>query len=313
MIDVLYIVGTGRSGSTLLERYLAAHEGTVAVGEVVRLWDRGLDDDRLCSCRVPIKECDFWQQVATAAWGPDGAPAHADARSLTHDVGRTRFIPQMHHRALRTRRFAAGLPRSRALVGETYAAIARVARGRLIVDSSKIPAYAHLLSTVPSLRVAYVHLVRDSRAVAHSHMRVRALPEVHWTEEAMSTYSPVRSAVNWDVRFAASLALVPYVRRAFINVRYEDFVTNPTKTVARIREMMRGLRMPELGPLRDDADPAWYHSLQGNPMRFDDRLSFRPDYEWRKAMPARSKVTVGALTLPFLALHASRIGFGSSR
>ncbi|MBA3765170.1 MAG: sulfotransferase, partial [Actinobacteria bacterium] len=49
-IRVLCIAATGQSGSTLLARMLGEVPGYQAVGEVGRIWDRGLHDHIKCSC-----------------------------------------------------------------------------------------------------------------------------------------------------------------------------------------------------------------------------------------------------------------------
>ena len=41
----------------------------------------------------------------------------------------------------------------------------------VIVDSSKFASYGHLLASNPAFDVRVIHLVRDSRAVAHSWQR----------------------------------------------------------------------------------------------------------------------------------------------
>src|SRR5207249_8624923 len=109
-------------------------------------------------------------------------------------VGRIRYLPMIHHRFLRTRSFRTGFDESRELLGRLYDGIANAAPGRLIVDSSKVPSSAHLLSTLPRVRAAYVHLVRDSRAVAYSQQRERVRPDIHWTRETMNRLPPFKSA-----------------------------------------------------------------------------------------------------------------------
>src|ERR1051325_3979583 len=107
MVDVLFILGMGRSGSTALERLLAAHDGTVAIGEARSIWTRGFDDERLCSCRTPIAECTFWQSVRK---NMNGDPDPSTVEALTHHVDRMQFVPMMHYRALRSRRFRRAFP-----------------------------------------------------------------------------------------------------------------------------------------------------------------------------------------------------------
>ena len=58
-----------------------------------------------------------------------------------------------------------------------------------------------------------------------------------------------------------------------------------------------------------DADPDWYHSVHGNPMRFDGAFTIRPDVEWHDAMPATTKTLVTLLTQPFLSMHRLGVGF----
>ena len=89
---MLVIVGTGRSGSTLLGRLLGALPGAVHVGEVRFLWQRGLIEARLCGCGVPVPECPFWRTVLAEAYGarrPDPAAVHARLTSVT----RLRRVP----------------------------------------------------------------------------------------------------------------------------------------------------------------------------------------------------------------------------
>src|SRR4051794_15642729 len=65
MTDLVYIMGHGYSGSTLLTFLLGSHPGIATIGEL-GIAPRGktpTPDEYLCSCQAPILECDFWQQV----------------------------------------------------------------------------------------------------------------------------------------------------------------------------------------------------------------------------------------------------------
>jgi hypothetical protein len=62
-IDVIYVAGCGRSGSTLLDAVLGAHPAVVSVGEV---WyhARWQANNFACTCGAPFNACEFWQAVA---------------------------------------------------------------------------------------------------------------------------------------------------------------------------------------------------------------------------------------------------------
>ena len=56
-LDILYIGGFGRSGSTLVERCLGQLDGFCAAGELRHLWDRGVVHNQLCGCQTPLRAC----------------------------------------------------------------------------------------------------------------------------------------------------------------------------------------------------------------------------------------------------------------
>ena len=68
---VVYVGGTGRSGSTVLANVLGEVPGLVSVGEVRFLWERGILQDRLCGCGDHFSDCPFWSKVLDRALGPD--------------------------------------------------------------------------------------------------------------------------------------------------------------------------------------------------------------------------------------------------
>lgn len=65
-MDLLYISGSGRSGSTLVERLLHASPRFVAVGEFHVLW-RLPADQITCSCGRKLPEDPFWDAVLSRA------------------------------------------------------------------------------------------------------------------------------------------------------------------------------------------------------------------------------------------------------
>ena len=63
---VTYILGAGRSGSTVLERLLSSAPGVVGTGEIATLWRRTLSA-LTCSCGAPAPDCPFWVDVRAKA------------------------------------------------------------------------------------------------------------------------------------------------------------------------------------------------------------------------------------------------------
>ena len=76
---VIYIAGSGRSGSTLLERVLGGMPGAVNVGELIDLFRRTAPRGERCGCGLAFADCPFWTGVGKRAFdGWEGQPAGGD-------------------------------------------------------------------------------------------------------------------------------------------------------------------------------------------------------------------------------------------
>ena len=94
-VKVLFIGGSGRSGSTVVERLLGALPGVCNVGEVVLMWERGLLRGERCGCGVPLPQCPFWCEVGDVAFGGWNAFNVPEFLALKRSVDRHRFIPRL--------------------------------------------------------------------------------------------------------------------------------------------------------------------------------------------------------------------------
>lgn len=306
---VCYIGGFGRSGSTLLETIVAGFAPVCVLGEVVHVWERGVREDRLCSCGQPFSRCPFWQEIGTVAFGGWRAADAARMRELWGRVDRTRSIPaalragedSAHGRAAReyTDAFAA-----------VYAAAGEVAGASTVVDSSKHASTAFVLHRRRDLDLRVVHLLRDSRGVAYSWTKDVPRPERGPGGEVvlMHRYPPWRAALLWDAQ-NAGFELLARTSTPVWQLRYEDLLAAP---VATTRRLAHYLDLPEAGidAFLTDTEVRVgreTHQIAGNPMRFHDgTVPLRRDDAWRERLPDRPRRAVTALTAPLM----RRYGYG---
>lgn len=174
-VRVLYLAGSGRSGSTLITTILGQFDGAFAAGELRYLWRRGLVERRPCGCGRPLADCPWWARVLAELPDPDGAGV---ATRLAARL-RMRGLPGLLHRRWRGRPAIAHHPDDVRLAA-LYAALARQAirttdRSPVIVDSSKLPPYGALLDGLPGIELRVLHVVRDPRATGWSWRRRRSL------------------------------------------------------------------------------------------------------------------------------------------
>jgi hypothetical protein len=303
-VPILYIGGWGRSGSTLLARMLGQVPGMVAVGELRDVWLRGCMENRLCGCGAPFLECPFWKAVGREAFGGWNRVDAARMMQLRTRFDRPWSMPLILWKGGRTR--------IHRLVGEyvdtlasMYAAIKNVSSARIMVESSKIPSYALLLTRIPGADVRVVHLVRDSRGVVFSWRKHVNRPDRPHAADGMLRYGPVSASARYVIYNALTYGL-RRVGTPYLLVRYEDLVTQPDR---QLRRILRGVDVPagaeSLPFLKQDAvNLDCTHTVDGNPMRFaEGSVPLKPDDEWRRNMTRKDRMIVSALTSPSLARY----------
>jgi len=300
-VRVVFIAGTGRSGSTLLARLLGQADGVFTAGELRYLWRRGIVEGRLCGCHASVCACPVWSGVLDRL--PAGLEEAARLDAELRRVIRGRRLPLLLLDAARRRSRRSSGEAQREL-SALLTALADETGARWIVDSSKLPAYGQLLTTLPDVDVVVVHLVRDARAAAFSWQRWRELPD-DAPQRWMQRQSAAKSASLW--LFWNALAELLWRRRPDVNylrLRYEDLIADPQAAVdavlARCGEPAVGLPLTSDGRILLPLT----HAVAGNPDRLGaGAIRFATDAEWQHSMRRRQRWLVSALTFPLLRHH----------
>lgn len=295
---LVYVSGSGRSGSTMLERILHSAPGVFAAGEFHCLWRQPGPDIR-CACGTPFAADPFWQAVlAEAGIGPAQL---AELAALERAVSRTGMLARAGFSLERLGRNPS-VRRFLALQDSLFRAIAKVSGRSVLVDSSKAGPRAWLLALLPAARL--VHLHRDPADVLVSWRSAKFDPGLGTLMKRM----PVRAAAAewWKVdRLAGLLAR----QRPIMRVDYERLCAAPRPVV---EDLWARLRLsPQEGPQWLSADTvqpgANYHSLNGNPDRFDaGPLRIAPRRaDWSRLAPReRPAIRLAAAALRALAWQA---------
>ena len=228
-MKVVYIAGSGRSGSTIVDNILGQLDGWVSVGEVRFLWERGILEDRLCGCGRAFHDCPFWSAVLARAFGSGPVDARRMCDLLERGT-RARRLPNLLGPRRRTR-FVATLDELPETLGALYRAIAEESGARVLVDSSKLPTYGGVLGSLPDIDLRVLHLIRDPRATAFSWTRTKALPDK--PGGTMQTQRPVRSSALWTLWNVVAELLWSRGDR-YLRLRYEDVVRRPRDAVEAI-------------------------------------------------------------------------------
>jgi hypothetical protein len=299
-VPILYIGGSGRSGSTLVERVVGQLPGVVPVGELVFLWSRGVREDRLCGCGERFHACSFWQGVGREAFGGWDRVDLDEVLALQRRLDRNRYIPLMLAPAASVS-YRRDLARYAEYLLPVYRAASVASGARLLVDSSKHASTAFLLGRLGGLDLRVLHLVRDSRGVAYSWTKqVRKPGTVEGEPSHMPRLNPGSQSLYW-VAFNLMFEALPASGVPTMRLRYESFLRDPRTETERVSRFS-GLET-DAGSFAflDDGvvELAANHSVSGNPMRFaTGRVELRLDDAWRRDMPKRQAAIVSGVTAP---------------
>lgn len=297
---VVYIVGSGRSGSTLLERLLGAVPGYVNVGELLDVFRRVVAGDELCGCKATFSQCPFWTGVGRRAFGGWTTELVDETARLQQSVARQRHLPRLVVQAVADDSFRAALKRYGQIYARIYAAVLAESGAEVVVDASKGPAQAVAVSRNPDVDLQLVHLVRDVRGVAFSWSKAGvARPQGGVPGATMARHPPQLTAARWS-GLQTEIEIARRSVSGSVVLRYEDLVTAPKRQLARV---LTELGLPGVqGGLSHVAGRTIHfepsHGLSGNPSRFTTgSQQLRLDEQWRRDMSRWDRVSTTTIAI----------------
>jgi hypothetical protein len=305
---IIYIAGSGRSGSTLLERALGQVPGFVSVGELIDLFRHTPLHRERCGCGEVLARCPFWVRVGSNAFGGWEDGRLAEIHALQHRVARQRHMLRLLAIRLAGSSFRSEVARYGTCCSSLYRTIATEAQAACIVDASKWPAQALALFR-GGVDIRVIHLVRDVRGVAHS-LSKRDVPRPHAVGETsvMWRNGPATAAARW-VACQLQAELLRCCSLPVMRVHYEDFVQDPRRTIEVALTALglshESLHLTHVNGQSVNLVPG--HGLAGNPSRFQaGEIHLRSDDEWRKRMSWRDRTMVTVIALPLLLRYGWR-------
>ena len=293
-IKVLYVMGRGRSGSTIFANVLGQHDGYFAAGEVRFLWDPVVTQGAPCACGQIVSACPVWSQVLELV----GDVAVADVARWQNEVVEERNLRKL----LRYPNDGSwhALESYRSVMTRVYDALTQVTGASVIVDSSKRPSYAAFVRLLEGCDLYCIQLIRDPRASAYS-WGTRRHPSAFGAGREVKRRNPLDSTIRWDVLNLEAqnlLKRLPVERK--MRLRYEDFVAAP-RTIA--EEVIAFVGWPTKSPFlsEDMVELTPGHAIAGNPSRFaSGKLVIRDTGEWRTNQPPSHRFVATVVALPFL-------------
>jgi hypothetical protein len=269
---IIYVMGAGRSGSTILGVTLGNCEGVFYAGELDAWLARSGEPQLQDAARMR-----FWGGVREEVEGAGELYGREAQRALERSASVFRVHKWPVRRSLRRdyRRVAADL----------YRAVSRAAGTSLIVDTSHYPLRARELQALTEIDLYLLYLMRDPQSVVDSFNR---------TDVAQYNKSTLTTNVYlWLTNLLSVWVFLrqPSDRRMF--VRYEDFVADPQGIVGNILQ-----RVGVSSPPPDFTSLDTGLAFQGNRLIRSERIVL----ESRPPRAARRSRVTALLQFPWAAV-----------
>jgi hypothetical protein len=269
---VVYVMGAGHSGSTILGITLGNCAGFFYAGEV---------EEWLVKSGQPpwagSERSQFWSTVSEQVDGRDLFGAEAN-RVIERSSALLRIDRWARRRRL--------LPRYRALAEELLGAIAASADATHVIDTSHFPLRARELARLEGIELYLLFLVKDAQSVVASNTR-----ELSPHELAERRYRAlVMNANLWLTQLVSVPVFLRHPSRRRLFVRYEQFIADPEGVLRQILDAVdSAAAIPDLSALRVGTP------LEGNRIIRSQTIALRRS----SAETERSSAITSLLQLPW--------------
>jgi hypothetical protein len=280
--QVMYVMGAGRSGSTILGVTLGNYENVFYAGELDGWLGRSGEPQIDDAARVR-----FWSSVREQVGGA------SELFGRTAELSLERSMSLFRVRRWRERRRIRGPYRR--VAEDLYRAVSRAAGTPLIVDTSHYPLRARELQALDGIDLYLIYLMRDPQSVVASFNRKDV---AQYTKSTLTT-----NVYLWLTNLLCAWVFLRNRRDRRIVVRHEDFVADPDGVV---RDILRCVGVSPPQPDFSALDTGL--AFQGNRVIRSERAALKSEPD----RPVRRSATTMLLQLPW-SLVLSRLRPVASR
>lgn len=281
---VVYIMGAGRCGSTVMSIVLGSHPDIEAVGEI-KSWSRhkGLPRD----LDADEEGTRFWENVLlTYTELGNCFPKFEELQNICSYLEKpTKLLCHLlrisnHQQLVEYENH----------VGQLIASIHAVADKSVVLDSSKNLCRALILLNSGSINVVVIHLIRDPRGTVWSFMKKGLEQESKKFWKSLFDYV----ALN-----GASYFIRKIYKNRVMKVKYEELTKYPEVTIRKISERIGVSPEPIVKKVIDHSSFKACHLIDGNRVRKKSEIVLKVDDEWENKLPRRYSMLTKVFALPF--------------
>lgn len=265
-IQILYIMGTGRSATTIQEILLANNPDVVGLGEATHIFVDGMIKKIECSCGSTVDQCELWSRIISyCSWQDNNALTLAETFSSVASHARFFFLLFGFYSNKKKHSFA--------LENEKlFKAACLVSGAHYVVDSSKHAGRCLMLARLYPQSIRVVCITRRPEGLLSAFRKTS-------TSMARDEQKPKSSPATLLYYMYTLLCFRSML--AFSNVRsvclkYESLRKEPEKNLLKVEGSLdlHGLFRQSREKLRDGSLLEVGHIVTGNRLRKKGQVVF---------------------------------------
>jgi len=274
-VNLIYLLGAGRSGTTLLATLLNNHDDIETLGEMNQFYEF-LEQNKKCSCGDSLKNCSKWRAIINNLDSNVGYKRQFIEREEAHSQ-----IPNLLIRKSIHKKYVN-------IQEEVFSNIHEHRNSKWYVDSSKYIARYLLLKMSKKIRIKGIYLVRDPRGVVFSF------------QKKVQTYKNQFNALAYYNIINLFAEIVYRTDSNILKIRYEDLVNKPEETLSKIyshifEQKIKAKTLPEFIETP--------HIVGGNRMKVYKKIKIRRDVDWIRNQSKTQKISCYLFSFPFMLLN----------
>lgn len=278
---VVYLLGAGRSGTTLMATVLDGVSWIDTLGEMHH-FPAYAKDNNYCACGKRLESCPFWSKVLARMGEP--ASYYHTIKGFCDRMEGHRRIPRLLISPMQTKYLQ--------IQERIFSCCAESTAGDVLLDASKYIARYLMLRQSSHLRLRGVYVVRDVRGVVES-----------FNKKVQTRKRPLAAILYYLlINFFGELTF--RLCKDVIKIRYEDFISQPEATVARI--------LDHVAPEKEKPGtfPGQFqipHIVGGNRMKSNGAIRIDPSIGWRARMSRGMQIFYYFAAMPTMLLNRYKI------
>ncbi len=279
--EIIYIMGMGRSGTTILDIVISNNPNILSCGEVTHIFRDGFISNSACACGEQISNCELWRSVAS-----EFSQDNLDLIQSTIDKiesHKSFFLSIFNFHNLETE----------SLYKETNARIFNNLSNKTdithIIDSSKYAGRALGLSKAFPDKIKIILLTRSPEGLYTSFKKEN------------STEQRPKSTFQILLYYFYTLSCFKLselkLKNKILKLQYDDFISSPTEALTKI-ENWANIDLSESKKLLGKNEKLNIgHIVTGNRLRKNGKIKFLQNLSSSYSNDISFKISVGIMNL----------------